>query len=368
MTIEDFFSRSPDERDTHARRLPGSFRRARMRLRRQFITVYQHNKESHYAVASDHPLVRMLHDLRPDPKQPFFEYLNEIRSRVDMVARAHGISQPSRAGDVYTDGLLYGEAYDEIPVLIEQDIDYTKLAKRWRRLEAVKILRHPRTDYSLVDFSQDLSGRESGLVVLGIDLVVLAIQYYYWIRTYLKENHYSLPNAKQFVHTYPLTNALLSHCDWALFNRLDALLAGSAIKENHNPWPIYLRYYEEFFDDYLFDRLDLLTHSPMPFDRILSQTALVFSEDLSARSQLPNMPITRQVRWALAISLTPVIGFMLRCDYESGSGRNQQFHRFVERSFRELEQDRAFIQHLPAEVYAAYDEELDRRIRPYLMT
>jgi len=354
-----YFQRSEDLAKRSIQQ-PSDYIKLKGRLRREFIRVYHHNRENDYAVESNHFLVRLLDILSVDTDLPIFEYDRKVRDRLDRLTRAFDISTPTRAGKVTDQRLIYPEDYEQIPVYFEQSIDLLEIEKYYHRLQPVYIFRHSRNDLSWVDLASDEDRVQSGICVIGIDPRALAIQYKLWLDEYKRADYTHLPTKRQFVHTLPLTNALISHFDKAMFNRMYALFQGTRVFESQNPWPTFVRDYTKRVDDYLFDRIRYILDRPMGFDRMLESIGFVFHDDLYKLSRISKIALTRQNRWCYLIGLLPTIRFLLHFEYESSGTRNHRLNNDIRRSLREIEQDGSLLTYLPSETYFSVEQEIEK--------
>jgi len=160
----------------------------------------------------------------------------------------------------------------------------------------------------------------------------------------------------QFVYQYPLANALASHLDVAIQNRLSAHFFGESIVEVKNPWPFRLTPVERDVDEYLFDRLRYLNRRTATYTDMLASVPLAIHRDLRDLAQLPDTVATRQITWALDLARAPLLRFLVRLDYDAGGQRNTHTMRYLKRSLRAMAYDRDMMVALPP---GRYDQVLD---------
>lgn len=326
-------------------RQPPQWKMMRNRLRKNMIDVLKHIRSSRYSVGNDHPLVKMLSAMRPNPELDVYEYHRAISARAPTVARSHGVTSSLWRNQSNKQGSFYGRHSEEIYLYVEESIDFLKLETNWRSLTPIKVLRHSRTDLSIDMLDGRAWTKENGLCVITIDPIMLAMQYYYFIKqegvvddTYLTFG--------QFVYKYPLANMLMSHHDVAFMNRLIALYNGHEVAKFENSWPITVRDYTLQTDRYLIDRINTVSLTQQTHIDTLKQVQTPISEDLSAVVRLPSIPITRQNLWVVVIARIPIVSFLCKMDFDIGNVRNTQNHSIIRREVREMLSDRSMFSQL----------------------
>lgn len=345
---------------------PASFKMTRRRVRKNLIDIIKHNRKQSYAVRSNHLLVRLIHTMNLDVDLPLFEYHRMAENRADRVATAHRLTHTKHRGDVKTDDVFYGKGTDEVVIAVNENIDLLSIEHTWRSLQPVKILAHPYNDLSLIPLDGSREGKFNAFAVIQIDIVALVMQYRMWVMDQLNRGKAIIRTPMQFVNQFPLTNALASHFDVAMQNRLMSLFLGEATEKFENPWPIYIRDLTQEVDDYLFDRIRYLKRRSMMYADILKAVPIAVKDDLWALNQLPKIPATRQITWALNMARAPILRFLTQLDYSVGGQRNFQDTNRIARSLRNMEYDREMMVALPP---GQYDDVLDwfkREIGAYL--
>jgi hypothetical protein len=345
---------------------PASFKMTKRRVRKNLIDVIKYNRKQSHAVRSNHLLVRLINAMNLDVNLPLFEYHRMAENRVDRVATSFRLTHSKHRGDVKTEDLFYGNGTEEVVIAVNEDIDLLSIETDWRALQPVKVLAHPYTDLSLIPLDGSRKGHYDRMAVIQIDIVALVIQYRMWVLDQLDRGQAIIRTPMQFVTQYPLTNALASHFDVAMQNRLISLFLGEATEAYENPWPIYLRDMTSEVDDYLFDRIRYLKRKSMVYADIMRSVPLAVKDDLWELNQLPKVPPTRQIVWALTLARAPILRFLVQLDYSVGGQRNYHETNRMDRSMRDMEYDREMMVALPP---GRYDDVLDwfkREIGAYL--
>lgn len=346
--------------------VPAKFTMTKRRLRKNLIEVIKHNRKNRYAVKSNHLLVKLLKSMNLDPELPLFEYYRLAQNRYERVSRSERLTSNLYRGDVRDDPTFYGDGTNEVLLSVSEDVDILTLDRKWSSLAPVRVLSHPYTDLSLTAMDGRKKGIFDSIAVIQIDLVKLALQYRQWYHEQLDSGSYVLRTPMQFMFEYPLTNALISHHDVAIQNRLVSHFKGEAVGDFENDWPMYLKDNSHEVDDYLLERIAHLHRRPMTYIDIMQQVPLVFYEDLLALAELPDSPATRQNSWALNLARVPIIRFLVQLDYEIGSQRNIQEMSTLRKTLIALERNRDMMVALPAGMTMGVMDYMKKEIGAYL--
>lgn len=318
---------------------PATLTALKRRLMVNIGRVMRYTRTEVHAVPSQHILVRMLNDLNVDTTLDLFEYHRLVSLRADRIARSHGLTMHAHRGQVSA-SRFYGQGVSELLLYVDEDVDLLTVEKDWKKLTPLKVHGHPFNGCDL----RPLDGKAytgNGLAVLSIDILVLAIQYKCWLDVQRKAGVDFLGTPQQFVYAYPLANALVSHHEWAIVNRLSAIYLGTSLQRGfNNPWPFYLRNMTTELDNYLFNRISFFRTRSMRFEAMLKNVHLPVTRSLWELVSFPDMPLSRQNEWAWVMSRLPVLMFLIRIDYDSGSAANMKELSNVRKRMRQLRMDR----------------------------
>lgn len=348
-------------------RQPAFYRVCRKRLRSNLIKVIKHCRQSRYAVDSNHLLVKLLQGLRLDTTLSVFEYHRLVTNRAEAIGKANGLTSSLWSSPSRRDGVFYGKGNEEIHLYVEEDLDVLELESSWKSLEPIRILRHGKSSLSL----NALDGREykdnKDIAIVQIDIIKLAMQYYYWSKEQELGGSDFKRTFMQFVFQYPLTNALISHQDVAVMNRLFNHFHGLPLGEFDNEWPVLIRDYSDDVDRYLLDRLDLFHNRQMTFDNMLEQVQVIRWDSLQPVVELPETPVTRQNTWVFAIMRIPLISFLVQLDFETGNARNTAFYSRIRREIREIKFDKGLQSRTQDKTGNRWISQIENDIEEYLL-
>lgn len=323
-------------------RQPPSWLITRRRLRVELSKVIQHCRRENYAVQSRHILVRLLTNLNVDVTLPIYDYYRHVKQRALGISRANGLVSASFRQTVHSDGEFYGKGSNEIYLYVEEDFDLLDIESQWKMLEPVRVLRSEKTSLTL-DPLDGSSTREQGLAIFSIDIVKLAVQYHQYYHSNIEDigENSQRRTVMQFVRKYPLANAIISHHEISLMNRMFRLWKGDPLGRRENPWPFYQGDFSNEVDRYLLDRIGIMESQSLKYEHILNQVTLIRSKSLQEIIKLPQTAVTRQNQWVFILMRLPIIRFIVQMDFNSGGARNRQESSIIRKSIRSILSDRA---------------------------
>jgi hypothetical protein len=261
---------------------------------------------------------------------------------------------------------FYGDNVQEVLLSASEDVDLLTIDETWKQLLPIKVLRHPFNSTALEPLDGRLNTEYPSWAVIQIDLPKLALQYREWYLAQKRANVAFVRSPMQFVFEFPLANALLSHLDVALLNRIMTLSSGHEAEAFYSSWPMYLTDYDRKVDNYLVDRIAHLTQRPMTYGTMMQQVKLVALENMQGLSEIPEVAITRQNAWAMTLWTLPIIEFIVQIDFEAGSSRNTQEASILRKRYRELKRDKEFESAVGSARAKEILDRIDRAVMAYL--
>tara|TARA_B100000700_G_scaffold91328_2_gene102993 strand:- start:2660 stop:3745 length:1086 start_codon:yes stop_codon:yes gene_type:complete len=346
-------------------RQPASFLVVKRKLQKNILKFLKHFRSNRYAVKSNHLLVNIIHDMNVSADMSLFEYYQKVKGRVERVAKAHGIASALYKGKKRDKNTFYGDNVTEVIVLMDNNVSPLNAEREWQAYEPVRILRHGKNDLSL----NTLNGEDvdfNGVAIIGLDIVALMLQYREWVRAQSDANVEFMGTPMQFVMQYPIANAILSHHDVAIINRLSKLYFGEPVDEMDNKQPFFLSDQTGNVDEYLLNRTTVLVSRSMKFESQLQQIELPRYTSVQPAIAFPDMAITRQNSWALVVARIPIISLLLAVDFESGGVRNRQEKSIIRKEIRKFLSDNAMQAALTPQQAEDFKTELDIKVSMYL--
>lgn len=320
-------------------------------------TYYQNNPG---AVVGEHFLVRLLQTISVSQGLPTEQYYNAVDAMALNHTMALGMTSSRYTGKLFN-GIFYGKGNTEILIAHDTPFSATEVTANWKDTQAIQVLRHPRSDLGLNLLDGRIASRETGIVVLAINVTMLAVQYrafrYDQIRRFGQDE--SQQSIMQFISMYVLPNMLISHLDIAIVNRFYKLLRYQEPGFNDRKLPFYLTDFGEKADSVLQELLGKITVSNYRFDTILRTIPAVFTANALETLALPRVAPTRQVLWALVLSRLENIEMLFRIHDRTRSDQNRQEIGKILRKIVFYRSDNTFRQALTSRLFYQVEDTFD---------
>lgn len=335
------------------------YKRMRDRLQQNLDTVVSYYRRSPRYIPSSHILVQIIEHLNISLHQDLAIYRDKVTDISDDIARSLRITSPVQAGVVKPSGEFYGKSSTEVLISMDTQFSLTSVRDDWENLQPVRWLRHPKTDLNMEPPLGKNHNEEPGLSVLTIDIPMLACQYRQWALS----EHSTVGDVRKsimsFVVNYPLTNSLYSQLDVAVMNRFTHRLEGAPTPTVPDQHPFHLGDYSGLVDDAIDKVIVAISRRTLRFDVLLDNLVPITQESFRDVIELPRVPTTRQITWALVLARLPVIELMGFYKAITGSQIDRADMQIVLRSIREAESDRRFTQGLPPEIKLTLLDEIE---------
>jgi len=330
-------------------------------LKHNVESVISYYRKSPFAVKSQHFLVRLLHAIIVPKSQEIERYYDNVDAIALNIGMTMGMTSSISRGHIFN-GVFYGKGNHEILIADNTSFNPIEAEKNWEELEPIKVLRHPRSDlnFNLPDGTN--TGVEDGFVVISVNIPMLAVQYRSWRR---QEGRFSLVtgaserNIMQFIHMYPIPNMLRSHADLAIFNRLFNWTFGLPMGEATVKHPFFLIDYHKDVDHTIDVVLDNLDRVHKNFYDTLGSIPAITEDSMQEVLQLPEIPATRQVIWALTIARLPTLRLLFKLAEAGGGNKNQLEKNHIIRKLKEYKTANFFKSYLPKERYLDLQAEIE---------
>lgn len=208
----------------------------RSKLNDNWIKSRNYYRASSNYAPSNHILTQILSSISFDKNQSPKMYYDCLDDADYYFAQVHGLVSDVKKANVYLNGYFYG-GRKSVEVYLHDVSDFD-ITSNWRDWQPV-IVRHSNfIDYSYsVPERGNINNNEEGLTVISINIKMLAMQYYY----YLKSDTDILfgdvkRNIASFVFRYPLCNMLPSIIDNSYLNEYRSRILGNimhSVKETN---------------------------------------------------------------------------------------------------------------------------------------
>lgn len=219
---------------------------------------------------------------------------------------------------------FYNQQCLELVVYDDSYFDANAAKANWGDLEPVKILEHPFDDIhlSLPDDNYRSLNNQQGLAIISINVAMLVVQFHYWVEAQTGLTNDVGGQTAQFITRYPIFNAMKSHLDIAIRNRLFRLYNNEQVSNFLKVHPVAIRDYSQLLDNSLRNLCKVLRESSMTYDEILTHIPAVSYENQRQVMMLPKIAPTRSVKWVLDMTRIRTIHNLLR--YENDLIANPQ--------------------------------------------
>lgn len=328
-------------------------------LRRNVGTVLQYYRKHPMAVPSSHFLVRLLQSITIPQSQNLQRYYDNVDALALNVAMALKMTSSLYKGEIFK-GVFYGEGSSEILLAHTDVFDITQAHREWERLVPVKVLRHPRSDLGLNLPDGTVTGTETGLAVIAVNIPMLAIQYraFRYQEIALLGESETQRSLMQFIHMYVLPNMLGSHLDLALFNRLDNLQKGAPLGASTKRHSFALPDYDSKVTKIQHDVLKHFVSHHCDFITALRTIPTAIKPSMVEVLRVPDVPPTRQVDWALSVARMQHLLFLYRVAKNGASSRDRVQVNKILRNILAYKTNNTLREMLPLELYYEVEDEI----------
>lgn len=329
-------------------------------LKQNLLSVLRYYRKNPTAVAADHFLVRLLHAITTPKSLGAERFYYNVQSLSSDVAMALKLTSPYSKGGLHH-GVFYGAGVDEILISTDEEFNPYEAEANWQNLCPIQVMRHPRSDLMLNIPDGRNWSPEIGLAVITINIPLLAMQYRGFRleeERIAMEMNDSQRSMMQFIRMYVLPNMLASHLDIAFFNRFHNLVTGAPHGESDRQHSFPLPDYSKRVDAINETLLDNLTKVHRSMAGILRSIPAINKVDMHQVMQVPDLPLTRQVLWALAISRMPALDLMARVSVGLRTTNGQEVNKIIQ-TVRKYHTDTIMESVLPRDTFYIVESEID---------
>lgn len=333
-------------------------------IRRSFmlnlLNLTKYYREHEFYLPNDHLLKMLLLNLGVSGDSSLLEYVDAVRDRIQTLSRMYKLSGSANTGKVLDKSMFLNDRVQEIVVLHGESFDVDEAAANWKELEPVKFLDHPHTDISFAIPDGTYKSDEMGAAVISINLPLLALQYRMWAKAELVK---AKPRkVSSFIVAHPLNNAIRSHVDIAISNRLFNIVSKTP-NLNKPKWratSMALPDYTSSVDNVLAAYSSIIERRQPTFYDILHNIPTLTGINFTYRAKLPEVIITNSVSWALYAAVIKKLVLAFRVTEQRGLAINQNVINEVSWITKRLDNNKIFSYGYPGELIELYDELQDR--------
>src|SRR5690606_21706694 len=293
-------------------------------------------------------------------------YRSAVEQRTMQVSGVLGLTSPLYKGKLHSPGVFYGKGYQEIIIATDDDFWLRDAKDTWREWEPVRVLSHPRSDLGYESLDGQANAREKGFAVITVNIPMLACQYKLWRESPESKDGDSNRLLQHFVLMYPLTNALRSHLDVALFNRLSRLWFDESPGVSYRRLPFYTTDLRVRVDQSLRSMINRMLTQSLDMEGMLKVIPALYRKDALRVHQLPRMAYGNQILWGLYIARLNLIRFLVHFSRINNNAKNTAELNRIKRSIIEAESSKYLVNGLPVQVHEHFSQVVNEQIAPFL--
>lgn len=331
----------------------------------QWVSYRRQNSAA--MVHSDHLLVKLLQTLNITYTGDLDRYRATVEQRMMQFTGSLGfVSNLFRGRAFQSPAPFYGQETIEILIASDEDFDLYNAETTWKDWEPVRVLAHHRSDLGIESLDGKSHSSETGLAVISVNVPMLACQFQLFRQEQREPAFDFKQTIMQFLLMYPLTNAIYSHLNVALFNRMSRLLMDQPTGQSYRKLPFAVPDLTARVDQVLTQAIDRNRTTRLPFADILRNCpALSVATQLEVH-RLPQIAQTYQVLWALTAARLNLVAFLLRLKADSQNERSVDEVTHIRRNLIQAESNKWLSNGLAPNVSDYFKLYLQQYILPYL--
>jgi hypothetical protein len=320
------------------------------------------------AVKSDHLLVRTLQSINIPYDGNLEIYRGYVEARTAQFTGGLGYTSNLYKGKPFhgRSAAFYGGKTVEIIIATEDDFNLKKAKVEWMDWRPVRVLAHPRSDISIETIDGTNKFSESGICVIEVNIPMLACQYQMWKETQRQAGVEVEQDVRHFVTAFPLTNAIYSHLDISIFNRLSRRLFKEKVGQAERAVPFYTVNFERQIDSHCKDMIERFVKNSLNWDDILRNIPSLKDGDMLNVHRLPKMVRSNQVIWAMVAARLNLISFLVKLRDKAKHYTSVDEVIELRRSLITIESGKLLTSGLPATLSTYFEKFIENRIEYYL--
>lgn len=306
-----------------------------------------------YSVKSNHFLARLINTINISHNLELERFYDIVDQKSGIISNAMRITSSFQKGALFN-GIFYGAGCPEILITDLESFNPFEVHKNWKTVSAVKVIKHPRSDLSLMLPNGKNTGSETGLAVISINIPMLAVQYRAFVQDQIKMNssqNIGFQTVGHFIHRFVLPNMLPSHLDLAIFNRVNNLLNAAPMGESTRAHSFVLVDYSTLVTEVQEELIKNIKGKNLEYKAIMATIPAIVNNNMIDVLVLPDNPSTRQITWAEVASRIDELLTIIQLGDTESIGKNMIVLNSFVREFRLYERDKSISTHLPKDIY-----------------
>lgn len=310
--------------------------------------------------ASSHLLVRLIMSMGVSRQMDYERYVVNCTVHANKIAHALKLTTSTSKGDMWN-GVFYGGGSNEIIIAHTAYFDIFHAKANWKNLEPVTILSHSQTNLSLIGPDSKTTTDDKGVNVIAINIPMMMAMYYCFNaeQDQIEAIGGFRKNITQFIGGYVMTNAIRSHTDHVVFNRLFDSMRGLPSMKAFRKHSFYQIDYTQALDTVIAQQLQVLPTFNRKFAGVMRATPMVSVENMQALSRLPSIAPTYQCLWALSIARIKMLAFLMTSQKGEAAIRNASEINQIQRTLKIQGTRKAIKNNLSLDAYYLVSNYLD---------
>lgn len=279
--------------------------------------LYTFNKDSiedyyqsrNFSVKNTNILSRILEHFPTYIGYDNYRYLEFANDKIKYLAKHFKFTSEIEKGIVHP-GYFFGNGNEEIILAGYENFDLRRCVANWKKERCVYVLKHNRNDTKMLLPLGTEDGSRTGLCSIMVNIPKLAIKYREFVKEQVAhaDSEGIVLNKNHFVIKYVLSTMVEDTVDHCMLNKIMDKFYGQ-----EEVTPKFKHRFKIFepnvqLDRYIDNTLDVITTKKLDYVNLLNSIKLPFSDSVLTLLSLPDLGMTRQIRWSLLISR---IDFML---------------------------------------------------------
>ena len=282
-------------------------------------TLQQYYQRSALRLRNDHVLVQLMLNLTMNPSDTLWDVQAKLEAREIGVARAFGMASPGGYGKAKERCLYSSSKNDVVEYLVAlrwvEVNPFDDEDTSWREVPPLQVLTSPITSLSWDLPRGEGWDKETGVSMIGVDLVLLMLQYHTWRQDQYQEfEDDAVVNVNRFLVTDALPRMLASHIDAIFLNRLYQFSSKGVLESPQTAIeysPISVINIAPSLNIVCRDVVRRLKNSKRPYLQYLETIPSFVGKNALAALQFPDIPKTRQSQWIILVSRWKAIQLLL---------------------------------------------------------
>jgi len=273
--------------------------------------LYTFNKDSiedyyqtrNFSVKNTNILSRILEHFPTYLGYDDYRYLEFANDKIKYLAKHFRFTSEIEKGIVHP-GHFFGFGNEEIILAGYEHFNLRKCVSNWKKEKCVYVLKHNRNDTKMLLPLGTEDGSRTGTCSVVVNIPKLAIKYREFVKEQVVHSNSDgiVLNKNHFVIKYVLSTMIEDTVDHCILNKIMDKFYG-----REEVTPRFKHRFKIFepnvqLERYIENTLDIITTKKLDYINLLNSIKLPFNDSALTLLSLPDLGMTRQVKWSLLVS------------------------------------------------------------------